>query len=117
MKAKKVWQHYGFSAPIDPDILASGMSAFGQDRAAGLEAKPASPVGEAETPNPCRPTPSGQHLMTQDTRDKLIERYRGALEQIIAADQHTGQRADISFDLDGPCAEIARKALDDGGEK
>jgi hypothetical protein len=55
--------------------------------------------------------------MTQDTRDKLIERYRGALEQIIAADQHTGQRADISFDLDGPCAEIARKALDDGGEK
>jgi hypothetical protein len=50
MKAKKVWQHYGFPAPIDPDILASGMSAFGQDREAGLEAKPASPVGEAETP-------------------------------------------------------------------
>jgi hypothetical protein len=37
-------------------FLASGMSAFGQDREAGLEAKPASPVGEAETPNLSSPS-------------------------------------------------------------
>ena len=38
-------------------LTASGMSAFGQDRETGLEAKPASPVGatSAETPKGGRP--------------------------------------------------------------
>jgi hypothetical protein len=36
-------------------LLASGMSASGQDRGTGPEAKPASPVGEAETPRDSNP--------------------------------------------------------------
>jgi hypothetical protein len=49
--------------------------------------------------------------MTQDTRDKLIERYREALRRIAGM-------TDIEADFDGfEARETARKALDDGGEK
>jgi hypothetical protein len=46
---------------------------------------------------------------------KEIDTKTAALERIIAQDQHTGHRADIAFDLDGPFAEIARAALSTKG--
>jgi hypothetical protein len=57
--------------------------------------------------------------MTQDTRDKLIERLREELEHfvdIVDGTEETGFDPHVEQML-MDAAESARKALDDGGEK